>query len=160
MKSWFSKYKISAALDADKPMPESLRQTISADPELQRFARQADALGRALRNSPPPAPALHDPIMRAVRASRREQVRRAPVASWRMASSALAALALVGLWVAFHHPAPARGQSLDTPAMVLDLSEAMPCAMPSVLMAPLSNEWVQVDRDIQNTTQVLLASLP
>jgi hypothetical protein len=161
MKSWLTKFRLSAALDADQPMPESLRQKISADPELQRFARRTEALGRALRNPPPPPdPSLHDSIMRAVRASRREQPRRAPLAAWLIPSSALSALALAGVWVAFHHRAPTGAPSLDTPAIVLEMSESMPGAMPSAVLAPLSNEWARVDRDIQNTTQILLASLP
>ena len=65
MKSWLAKFRISAALDAGKPWPEPLK--IAADPELERFARRTEALGRALRSVPPAAPLLHDSIMRAVR---------------------------------------------------------------------------------------------
>ncbi len=44
--------------------------------------------------------------------------------------------------------------------MVLEMSEKMPAAMPSFVMAPLTDEWARVDRDLQNTTHVLMASLP
>ena len=44
--------------------------------------------------------------------------------------------------------------------MVLQMSEQMPDAMPRMVMAPLSDEWARVDRDLKDTTQVLLASFP
>jgi len=89
MKSWLSKWRISAALDAGQPWPESLRRKIAADPELELFTKRTQALGQTLRSLPPSAPPLHDAIMRAVRAAARpEQPRRAPVLSWLAASGA------------------------------------------------------------------------
>jgi hypothetical protein len=40
------------------------------------------------------------------------------------------------------------------------MSEQMPDTMPKLVMAPLSDEWARVDRNVQDTTQVLLASFP
>jgi hypothetical protein len=40
------------------------------------------------------------------------------------------------------------------------MSEQMPDTMPTLVMAPLSDEWARVDRAVQDTTQVLLASFP
>jgi hypothetical protein len=161
MKSWLAKFRISAALDAGKPMSESLRQKVTADPELERFARRAEVLGQALRNAPLVEASQHDSIMRAVRATaRREQPRRAPALSWLAASVAVAALTLVCLWTAFHRPAKPARPSLDGAVMVLEMSERMPGTMPKMMMAPLSDEWARVDRDLQDTTQVLLASFP
>jgi hypothetical protein len=162
MRTWLAKFRISTALDSGEPLPAKLRQKIAADAELQNFVRRADALGRALKHQPPPpGPPLHESIMRAVRESaRRGQPRRAPVSFWLTASPAVAAVAGVCLWVAFHHAAPKGAGSLDGPARVLEMSEEMPKTVPLAMLAPLSNEWARVDRDVQNTTQVLLASFP
>jgi ferric-dicitrate binding protein FerR (iron transport regulator) len=161
MKSWLTKFRISAALDAGKPLPQSLRQRIATDPELERFTRRTEALGRALRSVPPAAPSQRDSIMRAVgAAARQEQPRRALAPSWLAASAAVAALAVMLLWTAFHRPASPGPQSLDGAVMVLQMSEQMPDAMPRMVMAPLSDEWARVDRDLKDTTQVLLASFP
>jgi len=161
MKSWLSKWRISAALDAGQPLPESLRRKIAADPELERFTRRTQALRQTLRSLPPAAPDIHDSIMRAVRASARPaQPRRAPVLAWLAASGAMAALAVVCLYLTVFRPKPQSRQALDGPAMILQMSENMPSNMQSFVMSPLSNEWARVDHDLQDTKQVLLASLP
>jgi hypothetical protein len=165
MKSWLAKFRISTALDSGEPLPAKLRQKIAADAELQHFVRRADALGRALRHQPPPsATPLHDSIMRAVRESaRRGQPRRAPVSYWLTASAASAAVMAMGavcLWLALHRAAPGGAPSLDGPAMVLEMSEQMPSTVPLAMLAPLSDEWARVNRDLQHTTEVLLASFP
>jgi len=106
MKSWLTKFRISTALDAGKPLPASLRQKISADPELERFVQRAEALGQPLRRPPAANPSLHDAIMRAVRASaQRGQPRHAPMLSWLAASATVATLAVVCLWMALPRPA-------------------------------------------------------
>jgi hypothetical protein len=161
MRSWLAKFRISAAMDTGKPLPESLRQKMSADPELEGFARQTEALGRALRKVPAPAPSQHDAIMRAVRASaRNEKVARSFSPSWLAVSTAVAALAVMFVWIGMHRPTTPGRQSLEGAAMVLEMSEHMPDTMPTMVMAPLSNEWARVDHDVRNTTQVLLASFP
>jgi hypothetical protein len=163
MKSWLAKFRISAALDAGKPLPESLRRAMAADPDLERFARRTQALGRALRNPPPSHPAPHEAIMRAVRAkaaARREQPRRASWAVWLAAPASVALLAVVCYWKVAPPPAPADGPSLAGAVQVLEMGETMSGAMPSAVMAPLTQEWARVDHDLQNTTQVLLASFP
>jgi hypothetical protein len=103
MKSWLTKIRISTALDSGKPLSSSLRQKIAADPELEHFVHQAQALGRPLLHLPSADPALHDSIMRAIRASaqQRQQPRREPVFSWLAASAAFAAVLLFCLWVAY-----------------------------------------------------------
>jgi ferric-dicitrate binding protein FerR (iron transport regulator) len=161
MKSWFSKWKISTALDERKPWPESLRRKIDAEPELERFAKRAQALGQTLRNLPPSAPPIHDSIMRAVRsAARPAPPRRAPVLFWLSTSGAVAAVAAVCFYLTYLHPKLSGQQALDTPVAVLEMGENMSKTMPSFVMSPLSNEWARVDHDLQSTTQVLLASLP
>jgi hypothetical protein len=161
MKLWLTKLRISAALDSGKPLPESLRQKIEADPELKRFAYRTQALKRSLRSPPTADPSLHDSIMRAVRGSaRREQPRRAPVFSWLAPSAAVAVLAVFFFWMARPRPAPPGHAPLDGPLTVLEMSETMSADVPSMMMAPLSNEWARVNHDVQGTTQILLASLP
>jgi hypothetical protein len=162
MKSWFSKWKISSALDSRQPLPESLRRKIDADPELQRFTQRAHALGETLRSLPPSGPPLHDSIMRAVRSTaRRDEARRTPVLWWATASGAVAAVAVFCLLhFTVLRPKTLARQSLDGPATVLEMIEKMPATVPSLAMSPLSDESARVDHDLQDTAQVLLASFP
>jgi len=161
MKSWLAKFRISAALDAGKPLPESLRRAIAADSDLEQFTRRSETLGRALRRPPSDEPSMHDSIMRAVRiAARPAPPRRGFGLAWLAMPASVAALAAVCFWWGFHRQAPPGGPSLTGAAMVLEMSEKMPNTMPSLVMSPLSDEWARVDHDLQNTKQVLLASFP
>jgi hypothetical protein len=161
MKSWLAKFRISAALDAGEPLPKSLRRAIATDPDLERFTRRTESLGRFLRKPPLAEASMHDSIMRAVRAAaRQEQPRRAPALAWWLGSASAAALAVVCFWMGTHRSAPPGGKSLDGAVMVLEMGEQMPKTMPSLVMAPLSDEWARVDHQLQNTTDVLLASFP
>lgn len=100
MKSWLTKFRISNALDAGKPLPETLRRKVAADAELERFVDCGEAVGRSLRSATIAAPLLHEGIMRAVRvAARREETRRAPVFSWLAASAGAAALGTFYFWM-------------------------------------------------------------
>jgi len=103
MKSWLTKFRISNAMDSGKPLPPSLREKIAADPELEHFIRQSQALGRPVVHLPSADPSLHDSIMRAVRASaqQRQHSHHAPVFSWLAASAAFAAVLMFCLWVAY-----------------------------------------------------------
>jgi hypothetical protein len=70
------------------------------------------------------------------------------------------ALALVGAWlVRLHGVLPGR-QMMDQADLVLEMSETMPTNVPSLVMAPLSDEWTRVNHDVRGTAQILLASLP
>lgn len=103
MKSWFAKFRISTALDSRTPMPASLRDKIAADPSLQRFVHQAEAL-RTLPAPPLIDPSMHDGIMRAIRASAtRQEPSNPPVLLWLAASGAVAAIFLFSFWMI--HPA-------------------------------------------------------
>lgn len=107
MKSWITKLRISSALDAGKPLAEALRQRIDGNPELARFAYRAEALVRPLRNMASADPALHEGIMRAVRASaQRAQPRREPMFSWVAASAGVAALGTIYFWMTHPQPGP------------------------------------------------------
>jgi hypothetical protein len=161
MKSWITKWKISNALDTGKPMPESLRRAIDADPGLQRFAQRAEAHGQTLRNLAPSGPPIHDAIMRAVRAAARQEApTRESALRWWVASGALAAVTLVSVYWTYFRPKIPVQQAMDGPVRILEVSANIQAEMPALVMAPLSNEWAHVDHDLQSTTKVLMASLP
>jgi hypothetical protein len=165
MMKWLTKFRISAALDSGSPLPESLRRVVAADPELARFAQRTKSLGHALRRDPVPvAPSMHDSIMRAVRtASRESRPQRPPASSWLAATAALAtvlAIAAVCLFTWQSRQARSNKQSLNEAVKVLEMSEQMPKDMPALVLAPLSDEWARMDRDLQKTGDVLMASLP
>jgi hypothetical protein len=105
MKLLLTKFRISAALDAGKQLPASLRQKIAAEPELEHFAHRTQALHWTLRNPPLAAPSMHDSIMRAVRVSaQREQPRREPLLAWLTAAATTAvSVAAVWLWITHRH---------------------------------------------------------
>jgi hypothetical protein len=99
MKSLLTKFRISTAFDARRPLSESLRQKVAANPSLQRFVSKAEAL-RALPGFVPAGSALHYNIMRAVRASANApSPLRAPVLPFLAASGTISAVILVAFWV-------------------------------------------------------------
>lgn len=166
MKFFLTKFRISNALDTGKPMPESLRRKINAEPELQRFEQRMQALNRPLQGAPPADTELHDSIMSAVHASKREAghaLRACPTWQALTASCTVAAMAAVCLWIVHFQSTPSLPlpkPSLDTPLTVLEMSESMPATMPSMVTAPLSTELERVNNDVQTTKQILLASFP
>ncbi len=70
MKTWFTKWKISNALDDRQPLPPAVKRAVAQSEELRRFAETAADVDQALKNSRPatetPA-SLHAAVMRAVR---------------------------------------------------------------------------------------------
>jgi hypothetical protein len=128
-------------------------------------------MDRAFRRAPGVVPAdapLHNSIMRAVRAAAAERApRRASRVLWLAPASALAvlaALAAISFWLAAPRP-PKPAEAVGTPALAavsaaFELSGEMSRAMPAEMIAPLSNEWAQVDSDVRGATRFVLASLP
>jgi hypothetical protein len=170
MKKLLTKFKLSNALDenAGEPVPESLREKISACPELRDFAQRAAGLDRALRH-PPAVPAsdatLHQSIMRAVRAGTAAPApTRVPVRIG--LAAAFAALAAMGIWLAARPagsalPTAKSGeQTLAAAQRVLDMGGEISRSMPGAVVAPLSDELACVDHDIRDTTKFVLAVLP
>jgi hypothetical protein len=132
---------------------------------LSKFIRGLEDVDRALRHppsAPPPDPALHDSIMRAVRAAARaEQPQRKPIFAWVVSAGVALSLAALAAGLLLRPAATpksvmAPNDLAEAPGAALDLGERMP----GMFMAPLSNELVRVDHDLHNTTQVLLASFP
>ncbi|HWW01364.1 MAG TPA: hypothetical protein VNZ64_16830 [Candidatus Acidoferrum sp.] len=171
MKAWFTKFRISAVLDSRKPLSQSLRDAVARSEELQRFEKSAGALGRVLKETPPPAsvppPGLHQAIMRAVRAGAQPAAPARKAALWRrLPAPALAALVLVAVWWALgpgrdssRRPATER-EGLGRAVAVLELGERVTQRMPSQMVAPLSEEWQRLNGDFDRTQEFLLASLP
>ncbi len=187
MKTLLTKFRLSNALDekAGEPVPDSLREKISACPELREFAQRAASLDRGLRR-PPAVPAadatLHESIMGAVRAraaaagSSGELMqfgarRSSPLPFARVPiriglATAFAAFAVIAIWLAVRPPAQvlppsaSNAQTMAAAQLVLDVSGEISRTVPGSVVAPLSNELACVDHDIRDTTQFLLAVLP
>jgi hypothetical protein len=167
MTSWLTKLRISAALDADSKQPASLRRKISASAQLRGFEADLTALDRTLRQNPPrpqAPPGLHRLIMQAVRAAEGSAAapRGLAILRW-VAAPAVAMLAMAVVWLALRSPArpPAQGsQSLDAAATALEMGGQLPQTVPAAVVAPLSGELEKLNRDLDNTAQFLLASLP
>jgi hypothetical protein len=92
----------------------------------------------------------------------------APPWRWAPAAAAVAAalvltLVLGGGWLTRRQPAPpppTAAQALSAPAAALDWSAEMSRTVPAAVVAPLSDELERVNRDLENTADFLLASLP
>jgi hypothetical protein len=166
MKAWFAKLKISLSLDSRRPLPPALRQEIDRSEELRRFAEASACLDRALKDSSPNLEtphSLHNSIMRAVREAQRPLAVRHRWAVRRWLPAPVLALGVVlGAWWLMHRPTAPRAQpvSLAAAASALDLSEQITQTMPVEVVAPLSDEWDRLNRDVTNTAEFLLASLP
>jgi hypothetical protein len=167
MKSWFTKLRISAALDDGNKPSASLRRHIDRSEQLQSFEGELKAVDRALKQCPPKpeAPAgLHRSIMHAVRTAERPAAAPAGLAFLRWAPVPLAAaLALVAVWLALRGPAalPTQAtQSLAGATTALEMSGQLAQTVPSAVVAPLSEELARLNQDLDYTAQFILASLP
>jgi hypothetical protein len=167
MKSWFARLKISTALDDSRKPSGSLPVKVSHSEELRGFEQEMAALDRALKDSSPkvqvPA-SLHRSIMRGVAAARRPAGAQPWLAFLRwLAVPAAAVVALLVVWQASRGPvqpaAPAM-ESLAAAARTLEMGDRMAQKVPSVMVAPLSDELERLNRDLDNTAEFLLASLP
>ncbi len=165
MNSWFAKFRISTALDAGKPLPKSLRRRIARSEELRQFAESMGALDGTLKDTRPESggpPALHGSIMRALRgAERLAAPQRQPMMPRLLPVSAVGLLALAAACWALHGPVTSpEPQPLDTAGQALEMANEVTRAMPSAMVAPMTKELEGLNRDLNNTAQFLLASLP
>lgn len=165
MKSWLIKFRISAAIDSGKPLPEGLRKAIAQSGELSQFEERTRALDRRLletRPQPEPLPFLHQAIMRSVAESSGMGPSRPQ--RWRLgwlAAPALAALLAVGLWWAFKPASPPPdAQALAAVSSTLETGSEMTRTAAADLLAPLSDELDRVNHDLDHTAQFLLSSVP
>lgn len=165
MKSWFAKFRISNALDAEKPLPKSLEHRMRASEELRRYAAGQAHLVDALKRAGPQIktpPDLHRAIMGAVGVSRRSLARQPLRLQWRwLAPAGAAALLLIGmLW--FHHrpTSPVRVDGVPSVTLALESGPELAQTIPAVVTAPLSDELARLNADLGRTEQFLLANLP
>jgi hypothetical protein len=175
MKSRLTKFRISSTFDAERPSSSSKQRGLADSEDTRRFEETLQNLDRALRTPPSAAeaqPELHSAIMEAVRASRGANRESAANRPWWvrlrwLPAPALAALALLGLWWALHPlpEAPVHWTGTDY-ASILQIASALEAGdnatrtLPSAVIAPLSDELVRVNLDLENTAQFLLTSLP
>ena len=170
MTSWLIKFRISAALDASAPSSARFRRKIANSAEARDFESETTALGRALKKPSPAAPmppTLHSSIMKAVRASGRPDPARPRQAAlhW-LPAPALAASVLLGVWWTINRSgtlSPPNGGSQPTLAAaptVVEAGDQMTRALPSAVIAPMTDELDRMSRDLDSTAQFLLASVP
>jgi hypothetical protein len=170
MKSWFTKLSISNGIDARKPLPLALQQTIARSEELRSFERETLALDCGLKGGPPLAaviPSLHDSIMEAVRTERKlpskEKTHRFQWVRWLPAPALAAVIAGGILWNTRPQgqpPSAATAELSGAISATFDLSDEMARSMPSVIIAPLTKELQLMNQDLESTAEFLLASLP
>ena len=175
MISWWTKFKISRALDERRAPVADKLQT----PELRRFAASLRALDERLRQSRPEPVApehLHGAVMRAVRA----EAKRPPIQlrppwlaglAWRPVS-ACGALAVAGLawWFVPRGAAPpgdarrpavtVAATALATAGTTLNAGEKAAARAPAAALAPLEREMAFLQSDFRQAAQLAMASLP
>jgi hypothetical protein len=127
---------------------------------MKRNAQLEEALRRSVPDSEIP-PALHTSIIRAVQRAGPPvaTVRRRSTARWVPAAAALALACALWAWHAGSRTAlPPSG--LERASAALATSQKMAQAAPVAALAPLTEEWQRLNRDLDNTAQFLLAALP
>jgi hypothetical protein len=141
---------------------------------LAKFHDPKAAIESALRESPPTPefpPALHNSIMRAVHAARRDEKNHVPqfgifrhLAEIRWAPvTAVTALLLLGAWLALHNrpdQTVQNSQTLPGISAAFTTGQEVVDALPSATIGPLSDELDKVNQDLNRTAEFLLATLP
>jgi hypothetical protein len=164
MKAWFAKMRISAALDGGRRPAAWPQRKTSVSDELSGFEQEMAELDRALKHTAPKphaSPGLHSSIMRAVQAAELPGARaRGELSFLRWLP---VPLALMVIWHAALGPVrlPAQHtEQLSAATTVLQVGGEMARAVPSAVVNPLADELKNINRDLDNTAQFLLASLP
>lgn len=163
---WLTKFRISNALDSEAKLSRSVLEKIARSDDLRTFVAKTTMVDRELRgNTPQPnqPPELHASIMQALHYADR-QTRpdpKLPILPWISASAAAAFLLLALWWLAPTAHSPQGPETVLAPAgLALETSQTMAQSIPSMVIAPLSQEWQRLNRDLDNTAQFVLASLP
>jgi len=152
-------------MDSRKPLPQSFARDIVASDSLRRFQEGSAALDRALRDAPQefPVPSmLHSSIMRAINQTHRAAEPQKVSMVWRWAAAAaIAALLLAGLsWQRHWLASSPRPDSFASIANAFETGDELTRALPTAVVAPLSDEWARLGRDLNDTGQFLVANLP
>jgi hypothetical protein len=184
MKNVLLKFIISNELNRSGRLSGFWRELVARSPEAARFERRVNELDRRLRQ---PAdhdggrtvPGLHALIMQAVRAdrARRAQAERdtslaaaVPFARWAWASAVGVSLGF-GLWLAFWQMAGPGDSGPASPALarqadglplpsVPPLVEQLASNGVVIISGPMTRQLDDLARDLRETAQFLLASLP
>jgi len=160
--SWLARFRVFAALDAGESLPGGLAKKMARSQELREFAESLAAIDSALKTTPPrpELPAfLHEGIMGAVEASRARPAPAVPsfrLVPW-LAAPALALLVFAGAWWVRDR---VRSTALQPATAALNLGSKMPETIATSAIAPLSDELDRLNRDLDQTKEFLLASLP
>ncbi len=167
MKTWIAKFRISNALDATHASTTPALAGHGESEEVRQFAAAVGRVERRLRSvSPAPCapPGLHAAVMRAVRGASAKPARRPDPVIWRwLPAPALALLVCAGLWWA-SRPAPvaieSRPIALPAAGAALDQGYELTQQAPAAALAPLSKEMENLQRDLRNAVEFLMASMP
>lgn len=171
MKSWLIKFKISNALNDGRPLAPAVKKAITHSEELRRFAENSSALDHALKSQLPRTGTngpRHAAIMRAVRAANQASAtEKQPAWPRWIAVSIPASLVLLVTFLAIellHHPSPqvhlVDSQTLAAANSALEVVGRLVREAPAAAWSPMSEEMQRLDRDLVNTKNFLLASLP
>ena len=175
MKTLYSKFKISAALDESKPHAAQPGDAESS--EVRRFGESLRPLDQQLRDSRPHDEVpeeLHASVMRAVRQAAHErttEVEQQGVPWFRpawLAAPALALLAVAAVWWVSQKQTPDQPMvaAVSVQPSIIGVTELLGASehavekVAAVAMSPLSAEVELLKQDLQNAREFLLASLP
>jgi len=164
MRTWLAEFRISMALDAGEPRRRKLRCGKSASDEINRSVESLYSVDHRLKAAQPTKPvpaALHASVMRAVRAAAAEsqEPQRTPSILRRLPAPGLAMLVLCGLWWSLNQPRH-EPPSLPDAATALEQSHQIAQMAPDGVLAPLTQEMNNLNRDFQNAVEFLAASVP
>ena len=163
MKTWLSKFKISNALDEGGVAPKYSVTSDAECEEVRQFEEAARSLDRRLKSAQPlrAAPAgLHASVMQAVLgASRIRERQPVPTVLRWLPAPALALLVVVGVWWTLSRP-ETEPQPLVTAAAALEQSHQLTQQAPAAVLTPLSKEMENLNRDLLNAVELLVASVP
>ena len=171
MKTWLAKFRISIALDDQKPVPPSVKRATAQSETLRRFADDSARLDRALKNSKPETEVpegLHNSIMQAVRSAES-----APVFGWGkiwprlIPASALAAFVALAIFAINRSSnelnvvsQSANSSALADASSAVEISGRLMRDIPDAALSSLNDEMVRLNRDLIVAQECLVACLP
>ena len=162
MRTWLTQFKISNAFDDGGVVRGQASRSEKSD-DVRQFERSLQSLDHHLKAAQPrrPVPAgLHDSVMGAVHdVSRARDLQSVPTMLRWLPVPALALLVVAGLWWALSQP-ESGSQSLVTAAAALQQSHQLTEQAPAAVLAPLSKEMENLNRDLRNAVEYLVASVP
>lgn len=158
MKTWLSRFRMSAALDEPSCGPTSTDGT--ARPDQVEFHQSLEAIDRLLKRNPPRPEApfgLRAAVMKQIREPSARESSRFGL-RWAAGLSCALFLALGALALAYFHR-PKFGPSPFTAKATVRMNREI-AALPSAALAPLSKEWDNLSLDFQRTKDFLVSSVP